>query len=176
MKSREGERPSHWDDRINREVAEAVMPRVLAWLKSQGDDLPEGERALVLEQLTHAYDLHDDGYEVAKVLDDRYMWEVDSELVDILGSVLGTRYRAYDKLVGEWVQQHGVAPKYSVGQRVAFRRPYGARDRVTGEVTAVREKTGQYLVFCEAMGHVREDDGKCGARGVYLDFEDVEAA
>lgn len=177
MNEDDTKRPSHYDERVNQAVAEGALPHVLRWLKSQGDgDLPEDERQDILEQLVVAFDLHDDGYEVAKVLDDRFMWQVNSELVDVLDSALGTRYRAHDKVVEEWGLQHGLAPKYSVGQRVAFQSLHVPRGRLTGEVTVVREKTAQYVVFCEAMGHVREHDGKCGARGVYLDYEAVEAA
>lgn len=167
-------RPSHYDERIDLEVAGALLPKVLRWLKARGEDEPtEEDRQDILEQLANACRFHDDGYEVAKQLDDRHMWESDSELVDLLDEVAFARIRAHEKAVEAWVQQHGVAPKYSVGQRVAFKRQRWDKEKVTGEVTAVREKTAQYLVFCESLGHVREG---CGTHGTYVAFEDAEAA
>lgn len=170
----DSKRPSHYDEKIDQEVAQALLPKVLQWLRSRGEDEPTDEdKQDILAQLTDACRLHDDGYEVAKCLDDRHMWESDSELVDLLDEVAFARIRSHEKAVEAWVQQHGVVPQYSVGQRVAFKQRRWDKEAVTGEVTAVREKTAQYLVFCESLGHVRAG---CGTHGTYVAFEDAVAA
>ncbi len=169
----EAKRPSHYDEKMDLEIARVLLPKVLQWLKSGGGTDPtDEERHDILEQLTSACRFHDDGYEVAKELDNRHMWDSDSSLVDVLDEIVNLRHRIHEKVVEAWVQQHGVVPQYSVGQRVAFKRQLWDKEAITGEVTAVREKTAQYLVFCESLGHVRVG---LGSHGTYVAFEDVEA-
>jgi len=172
MKDPVTKRPSRYDDGVNRAVAEALLPRVVRWLEPAGGMLSEEEHREILEQLTAACNFNDDGYEVVKALDDRFMWDVDSELVGVLDAVPFERIGAHKKVVEAWVEQHGPAPKYSVGQRVAFRWPRCDK-KVVGEVTRLEARTAQYVVFCEEIGHVRSGTG---TTGVYLNYEDVEPA
>lgn len=164
-------RPPHYSLSVDKIVANSLLPHVLTWLKSNGDDHIEEEHDDILEQLTESLFMHDDGYSVSKHLDEKCMWSVDSELVGILDDVGHLRYHAHESLVEGWVVQHHILPEYSVGQRVTFKKQRYEKEAVEGVITAVREKTATYLIFSEELGHVSSGTG---TYGVHLAYEDVK--
>lgn len=164
-------RPSSYGKDINLEIARALLPRVLLWLKlDEGAALTEEETSVILDELSDACACNDDGYGVARDLDNRHMWDVDSELVDILDAVAFERIKAHDRSVEAWVLREGVKPEHALGQRVQFRFQKWDKVSNVGEVIEVDERKAKYLVFCESLGHVRNG---VGTHGVYVPFEET---
>lgn len=164
-------RPSSHNEEIDMLVAIELLPKVVQWLRSEGEtDIDEEE---LKKELADASFHAEDGYRFAKELEASCMWEVDSELVRILDNASFARHKAHKSLVKRWVDQYSVRPKFSVGQRVTFKPHHRhGEEPVTGEVTKVIEDEATYLVFCEALGHVNKGNG---TYGVYVPYESAEA-
>jgi hypothetical protein len=166
-------RPNRTDPEVLERLLDALMPRVIQWMKSAGDDTDKFEKSYLKEihdDLRSAVRFDDDAYDIAKMLDNIHYWEVDHELLHLLEDVAYMRIKAHNSLIAEWVNHHGVTPKYSVGQRVTFK--HRGKDQV-GEVSKVEEQLAQYVVFCESLGHVRKG---VGSHGLYVNYENVQDA
>jgi hypothetical protein len=159
-------------------VAEEIFPKVLEWLGDEAplpDDTEELEH--VKEQVTAAIDrgLYE-GYESAHYLDSHYCWSVDADLVDVFEEASWVAYHKHDEMVEQWVTRNRIIPMLKVGDQVVFTSQFKEH---RGEITEVREKTAQYTIFSEELGHVRK--GGPASQGIQrtgtiIAYEDVKAA
>jgi len=157
-------RPSSHDEKIDTLIAEELLDDVIGWLKASGDEDPDRDE--VRKSLESAMDFEDDGYKIARQLDNDG-WDVDAELVHILDNAFPNRIRIHRDFVAKWVEENGIKPTFEVGQTVAFKERNKSH---TGEITRINEKQAEYTIYCAEMGHVREGTG---SHGVILPFEAV---
>lgn len=157
-------RPLRTDRNVISNVAQEMLPGVLAWLR---EDATEADH--IKGQLVAALEDGDfDAYKAAKYLDDTCCWEVDSRLLDILDSAFGKAVRHHDLLVAAWVTDQKINPAFEIGSKVKFKR--GSATNV-GEVTHIDRRLATYTVYCVTLGHVREG---LGTHGCIVAFEDAE--
>lgn len=167
-------RPKMYGGDVTELVLDALMPKVLDWMRSAGDDpdtMSDGYVAEVRDDIRDAIEHEDDGYKIVRALE-RDGWSVDRELVDILDDAIFERIEAHKSAVKAWVTTNNVSPKFSVGQRVTFKQRPFDKETVTGEVTKVVDDEATYVVFVESLGHVRNGPG---TYGICVPYEFVEA-
>jgi len=144
-------------------VADDLMPNVMGWFQGEEDETE------VREQIMEVLDDFHDGYEMAKELEDRYGWDADSELVDVLDGA--SFYGPRKKAVMAWIRDNAITPKLSIGQVVKAKQGKYSKEINEGEIVKIDEG-GIYIVMIPALGHVREG---IGTHGCCLAWEDVEA-
>lgn len=112
-------RPNRFDDLINEIVAEALLPKLISWLKKGGEDLTNDKDYLdsVISNVVEAIDTDDDGYKIARNLDSNHGWDADSDLVDILENVVFLRGDVEREIGRRWGEQTGVKT-YVIGTTV----------------------------------------------------------
>lgn len=156
-------RPSYSSPEVLAMVANKLLPEILRW-----GQMGEAEAKEVSEQLIDVLRSEHDGFKMAKILDDRFSWDADSELVDILESA--DFYGAAREAVMSWIRDNAVTPTFEVGKEVLV------KDRRHTEMLAgiIRELTedGMYCIRVPALGHA---ESGLGAQGILLPWEDVEA-
>lgn len=82
--------------------------------------MPE-EQESVREALAAAMELDNDGYTIAKYLDDVAHWpDVDSELVALMDRAVHVRSEVHGWTVRAWVKANGIIPHVAVGESVIF--------------------------------------------------------
>lgn len=137
-------RPKINDKKVHTKFVEALLPKVLRWLKSQGDNPPDSEIDHIKSELFNATQYDYDGHRIAMRLN-VIGWETDLELSEILDSASNfLRFETRDKLIEEWIVQQVVLPEYSVGTRVSFQVGLGASSE--GVITAINEKRATYSI------------------------------
>ncbi|QMI49920.1 hypothetical protein [Burkholderia sp. MBR-1] len=107
-------------------------------------------------------------FDLARALADRG-WEVDDELLRILGDADFEILEARDAYVRRWVAAREVVPQRDVGDVVRFDYQ---RSPVDGEIRRIDRQHGTYTIFCESLGHVREGDG---THGIVVPFEVIHS-
>jgi len=167
------QRPKISDVVSQERYVDALIPRVLGWLRECGefvDDTP-GEYYLqqLREELLDSVDYYNDGYEIAKNLERRHYWSVDASLVELLDDSRALRVVTFNSLIKEWVFSNGILPQYSVGQSVRFVTMRNIEH--VGEITRINVDQAQYVIYCAELGHVRPP--KMGSSGIYIDYECV---
>lgn len=125
---------------LNRAIAEELYPEITAWLKDDNDD-----KEWSITQLVGALSYADDGYEVAKRLEDEG-WAPDAELVDILSNARDLRYTIAQKKEEEWVSSNGFKPLYAENEIVKIDSPKSRRHGDIGVISIVYPKTLKYAV------------------------------
>jgi hypothetical protein len=167
-------RPVRSTEKIAREAAEAMYPKLHEWLEGQDGYVPEGseedEKESVVSRVAKAIQYEENGYQVAKDLE-RVGWDPDAELVDLLDTgVSRHKEAAYERAVEAWVMQEGLKPAKKVGDLVSTRSPTTS---ITGTVVRVDEKRASYVINSPALGHKPPDLTKDFNSGRYMPFEDV---
>jgi hypothetical protein len=168
-------RPTRNDDEIVRKAAERLMPDVLEWLSSNGDDVSndEEERNNTLDQLVGAIkgSFDNDGYHLAKELD-RDGWDPDSRLVEILDSADSFLRDEVRKASIEWFKSEGITP-HPTGARVKSKQRGDSFGKI-GTIVSFQED-GRYTVNIPELGHKDPNDRKStGTIGQILDHENLE--
>jgi len=117
-----------------------MLPEIIEWL---GDDYQEDMKADIEEHLIEAMKDNPglDGYDIAKHLDNRFMWECNAELVSILDSALSHASTAHSERIKEWVKANNIRPKLGVGQKIS-----SSMFRGEGTITAIMEDRACYVV------------------------------
>lgn len=164
-------RPSrHYSDEINHQIVEAIYPKVLKWLKENGEDTADNDAEGIKKDLFRAIDstLGDDSYQIAKALDDYCHWEVDATLQGVLEEVSFLRFTIYEKVVAKWVVDESIVPFFVQGALVEFTRD---RQVVVGEILKIDFNQGVYAVHCPSLGHVKTGTG---THATILPFEEVK--
>lgn len=165
-------RPDYNDAAVMEVAADRLLPRVLDWLRRQGDDVDGNERATITRQVVSAVKRsYGDPYRATRYLEDEG-WSVDGGLVDVFESL--SLYDAQDKLVRAWVQEFRIDPTYNVGDVVAFLGVDGVYTVVQkrGEIVKIDAERAEYTVFCAEDGHVRSGQG---TYGYVIPYEDVSS-
>jgi len=125
-----------------------------------------------------------DGYEMARELEERHSWDrLDMQVARILDCASSALYEHTERAIEEWVQASGWRPALSVGSRASvshYDRSARKNVMVEGEICKIDLATARYHVFCESLGHIREDDvrqkGRTGTLAIIVNAETVEPA
>lgn len=118
---------------IKAAAVDAILSRVLEWAKTDPSEA-EGVRELLIRCADH------DGYRFARNLDDR-CWDVDAELVEILGRY--DEFSATRAAAKKWVEEHGVTVPFSAGDVVTYRCADGEK---TGRIVDVYHATAEIII------------------------------
>lgn len=147
-------RPTYGSAEIMAMVANGLMPQIIQWGGFKESDMQE-----VSEQLINVLRSFGDGYEMAKALDDRYSWDSDSELVDILEGA--DFHSATRTAVLAWIIDNDIKAKFEVGRQVQIKPSPRDSAMKAGEIVDICED-GNYCVMIPELGHVREGLGTHG--------------
>lgn len=172
-------RPTRYDKNILQRTAEKIATAIEQWLIAEDiflfkEDLDKEYETLV-KFLKKNLAQVDDGYDLAKRLEDKFYYDSDSHLVGILDDGFSVWLYEYKKAVKIWVKETGLKPTLKIGDKAAFiRRKYLADkgERVEGEISSIDEKSGMYVIHCPQLGHVQK--GQVGSHGLCVNFEDTE--
>jgi len=119
-----------------------------------------------LEKIAYAYEIGDDGFDVAKILDDDGITMTAAKVAII------DEFNAHDiveRAERRWVIDRGIAIKYQVGDIVKFR--YTGTNACTGTITKIYAETADYVIYNEKLCGPRGPGVTC--TGVVIHAEDV---
>lgn len=172
------QRPRENDPRIRALAAADVAARLV---KECPEDFPADEAEELAKDIADAIRSHRDGYEVARELEEFHSWDrLDMEIAQILDGAFSALYEHAERAAKEWVQASGWQPALSIGSRATvshYDRTARRSVPVEGEICKIDLETARYHVFCESLGHIREEDvakGRTGTLSIIVNAEDVE--
>ena len=134
------------------------------WESGCGDD-PDDLIEMAKDVVDH---YEDDGYALAKMLEDSHYLNPDTELVNALEEVGRIKSAATRATVERWVRDNEITCPFEIGTKVKTRGVDGV-----GEVYEIDAKQAKCSVRFECLGHVV---GGLGTHGRILKYEDLEAA
>lgn len=151
---------------------EAVATELAEHLKRAGFT-QDHMRDDILESLEYL-SLPCTGYDLAVVLDERYIWCCDEDLLNALEIVPSLFESCTSKAVAAWVCSNDIRPKQKVGDKVVVKEcavVFGRELReYEGEVSSINSQQATYLIYVPALGHVKE---VLGTHGLVMPFEQV---
>jgi hypothetical protein len=160
-------RPSSTDDELRKRLVRQFVEE-----HAHGLGVADGnieDVACVLEGECRASGVPD-GYKLARELDRRLGWEVDTAMVETL-DMLGTTISAgVREAVAEWVQRCQVAPRLAIGDAVNVRHRGDLHD---GVIARVDLRAAEYVVRVPSLGHVESGSGTHGLVRPFEDFHDI---
>lgn len=150
-----------WDDKIRRQLAEIVGLEIYRW-NAGSFATPEEHIEWIYKVLK--YHPNDDGYRLARELEDECGISPDSELVDILDGVQYEMYTLIGNAVKEWVKKYELTLDFEVGQKV--RAEVNILGQFEFEIVKLYPETMQYGLwnestsFSKGAGHTIVDSEK----------------
>ena len=135
----------------------------------EGEDREiDGALETLLEILPNHFG--EDGYHLAKALEDRHCWfDMTLEDANELDNAQSLLSAAHTKVVSDWVQEQGITVPYEIGQWIEFTGRHNKTTR--GEVVNVNAQVASLVVRCPSLGHVRKGNG---THGLYVNVEEVQ--
>lgn len=126
-------------------VAQTMMPEFKAWCESS-----DKEDSTLLDCLQQTFERYgdDDGYVIARMLEDDFGVEADEQLVSIMSRVEIETESEISKLTADWVDQHGIEPKFGVGETISGK--YGLQ-RIIGKVRSIDRRRATYSLEVDGM-------------------------
>ena len=103
-------RPKYHDAVVVDRAVERLLRDVQEWINGRAQFQPKDLKS----QLTDC--IHNNGYEYAKELEERYGWEPDSALVECLDTL--DIQSAHQNVVRAWVTLYNVKIPFNIGDRV----------------------------------------------------------
>ncbi|MFB0692997.1 hypothetical protein ACA106_20945 [Agrobacterium pusense] len=103
-------RPKYHDPVVVERAVEEILVPVQQWVDLRAQFQPKDLKA----QLTDC--IHNNGYEYAKELEERYGWEPNAALVSCLDKM--DIHEAHRQVVWAWVISNGVKVPFQIGNRV----------------------------------------------------------
>lgn len=131
-------RPTAKDEHA-RDAASRTMAALLIkdGLDTDEDDLTKW----FMRQCEYGY--FDNGYELAKDLEDDYYVEPDASMVETLDSARHELYSEAAKRVAQWIIDCGIKPSFGIGDLIEANQ---GRDVVRGTVRDIDMRSGYYVV------------------------------
>lgn len=168
MKTLISKRPSERTPEIMEAAVDMLMPTVWDWVieSSSAGSCSSDEREMVRLKLIKAVknSTRDfDGYDLAKTIEQQFMWDVDASLVEILDSYSHLLYKAHRNAVKAWVIENNIIPQRDVGDDImviVFQVGYH------GRIVHVDTETAQYSVNIPALGHAEHEFSTIGGKKV----------
>lgn len=103
-------RPKYHDPVVVERAVEEILVRVQQWISIRAQFQPKDLKA----HLTDC--IHNNGYEYAKELEERYGWEPNGDLVACLDTL--DIHDAHRKVVRAWVTLYNIKIPFKIGDRV----------------------------------------------------------
>ena len=113
------------------------------------------------------YHWSDDGYKIAKELDEKG-YEMNSSLVEELDCVSNEGDKLLKEKVREWVKQNDIKLDLSVGTKVKL--DVWTKNNTDGEIVNLRPETAQYIVWTPECLTPKENGG-----GWVINFEKIKS-
>ena len=160
------------DSKNNRQIRDKIISEIArliisGWADAGNMDKEDVESDLV--SLFESNSFSDDGYELAKELEDSG-WEPDAELVEILDNV---GHRAERNIMGieteNWIKKNDIKPELAEGD-IIFITGGSLRDMV-GEITGIKLNEAYYNVFVPVKCKMKQK-----GMGYCIIYENVAAA
>lgn len=102
------------------------------------DGLPSSEE--MAEDIADVASRYDDGYAIAKQLDDRKYWSIDMRIVEALDNYSFMLSAQLDKEIKKWVEENDIQPPFPLKTRVKM------QSGDIGEIATIRRDTAEYLI------------------------------
>lgn len=134
-------------------IRDAVCERLANIGECDAEDVIDVAEEIIL------WHRHDDGYELAKFLENHHSWGIEVSDVEDLDMVPYDISDAIRAEIARWVQANGIQPTFKVGDKVTWHDRWDNKD-FEGEITKVDAEHGEVHVFCEALGHIRSGQGQ----------------
>jgi hypothetical protein len=99
-------------------------------------DLEENQRDGAVRDIAQHATAHMDGYELAKVLDDRCLWSCDLAMADALDGYSSAARKQLDIAQKAWFEAEMPTAPAAAGQRIAFKWGGQSHTGTVGEVWA----------------------------------------
>ena len=143
-------RPSHRDPLVQRRAAEILYEKVGPWLDAEeGREDKSTIMADLIDVLKH--NIHSDGYELAKYLENTKGWAADSELVEFLDDAGWCERRAIQEHTSQWVQVYGITSPVKVLDRVRILSNNENKGKI-GSVVSINTMLGECNVRTTEQG------------------------
>jgi hypothetical protein len=160
-------RPKRHAPEILEAAAKKLAPDILKWAQDGNDD------ELTLEQVVNdlkeiLYSPHRNGYQLAKDLEDRFHYDPDAELVEILDNAFYTISISHDEACKKWLEENPVEPPAIGSQVIHTKKPQAGVGTIVSN-----SPEGRSTVRFPALGHV---DKGSGTYGSILPWEELQAA
>lgn len=108
-------RPIFIDDDDKLAVGEIMAEELIAV-----NMVSEDKRDEVAREISQVVDIHQNGYDLARALDDKKGWLIDANIVQVLDRAPYARAYVIDEKQKAWVEKHKIKPDCRPGQRVNF--------------------------------------------------------
>jgi len=99
-----------------------------------------------LDDIRFNYSTDDNGYTLAKKLEERCGWDIDSEMVVELEEVRSFVEDAHADAVLAWVAEHDIKASLKVGQRVRFKHGFELHEGTIDELATSKRDAACYLI------------------------------
>lgn len=130
-------------NKITKETAKQIAIDLINDLKLWGNEYSDDDIDNLANNIDHYG--NQDGYELAKSMDDDYNWSVDSNVVESLDSVSNMVYNELKKEVAKWVIDNNIQPQYKIGARVKFK----SRELKEGTITNIDKDQALYYIHTD---------------------------
>lgn len=134
-------RPLKSDDIVLRRAWELFMPAVKSYL---GNDWSDKEAPHVEKQMIHVLSSQNDGYSMARELENRHMWAEDRYLVDLMDEGDSFLSKAHKEILGQWIKCYGIDPERKTGEIVST--THWHRKGQVGTIMKIYEDEAKYGV------------------------------
>lgn len=141
-------RPSPLDDAIRLKAVHSIASDVAEWLDEEAED---NDELIELLTATMPRSSHIDGFKWALKLQDKYHFDGDSRLVEILEGV--GLWSAHRDAVMRWVNANGIKAAFAIGNRVL------TEDHGPGTITSIYPLTAEYVIRTEDRQWTEEQSG-----------------
>lgn len=156
------QRPKLTDDYIAKAAAEDLLPELMEWANAG-----ESERCRYLDDAVKVMKDANfrNAYELARDLE-RYGYEPDARLVEILDGAYSLLSSRHHRAVKEWVKGWKIRVPWPLGQMVRIK---SRGKHMVGEITDIRPDEALCIVSVAEMGQVK-------GSGFVINSEDCHAA
>lgn len=134
-------RPTRYDELVKQRAVEIMLPKFVEYCE-QGNGNAE-EEGLIKDLMTISP--FDNSFDMARHLVDRHSWAGDRELVDLCDDLDTAYFTAEREMVEQWIQVYDIKPSRAIGDKILYRRPLKALDRI-GEIIGFNENEAKYHV------------------------------
>lgn len=164
---KDSKRPTPYDENV---IRDAVLKKFREIEKYYQEKFSGPKRQSMIDKFVFV--IHEsvmDAYYMATGLTEET--SIPEELIELCNKILTQVYDSHKEAVISWVSVVGLVPKHKVGDRVEFYRA-GNPNLYSGKIISNKLDTGEYVVFCEELGHV---ESGAGIVGVYIPWEALDS-
>lgn len=151
-------RPVPRSEEILTKAVASIKDQIINWFESNTDAVAEeAEKDIeneLLDVVRHNIDF--DGYQLARELDEKYMWSADADLVDVLNNFGFHVDKCWRAAVEKWLEENKIKPALSVGSSVQLNQK---GEVVSGKIVNIFPETGSYVIQIDGQTYGRPQSG-----------------